>query len=183
MNYLPYYWIRHKAVPLPMCDMALLERQHMETKDAGVGIANEGDTASIRKTNIAWAQRNHWLEGVMFNNMLYANREANWNFQISGAEQVQLAEYSEGNYYGWHTDTFFLNNTGLDRKLTAVVQLNNPSEYEGGQLQIEGSGVDYIPLEQGSIVVFPSYLRHQATEVTKGVRYSAALWATGDVMR
>lgn len=183
MSYLPHYWIRHKAVYLPMCDMALLERQYMEAKDGGIGVNNEGDPTNIRKSKISWAPPNYWLEGIMFNNMLYANREANWNFEITSCEQVQLAEYKENCYYGWHIDTFFLNTSGTDRKLTAVVQLNDPSEYEGGQLQIENSGVDYIPLQQGSIVVFPSYLKHQATEVTKGTRYSAVVWASGPAFK
>ena len=183
MNYLPFFWIRHNIFPEPMNDFVLLERMGMPVQEAGVGIANEGDASQIRKTEIAWAPRNHWLEAVMLNNIMYANREAGWNFQIDSCEQVQMAKYDEGHYYGWHVDTFFMNSTGQDRKLTAVLQLNDPSEYEGGELQIEGSGVDSIPLKKGSIVVFPSFLRHQATKVTKGTRYSAALWSTGKVFR
>ena len=183
MNYLSYFWIRHNCIPEPFCDMMLMERSCLPAQDAGIGIANEGDPTQIRKTEIAWAPRNHWLEAIMMNNIAYANREAGWNFEIEECEQVQLARYDEGNYYGWHIDTFLMNASGRDRKLTAVLQLNDPSEYEGGELQIEGSGVDSIPLKKGSIVVFPSFLRHQATKVTKGSRYSAALWSTGKVFR
>ena len=33
---------------------------------------------------------------------------------------------------------------------------------------------------QGSIIVFPSYMYHQVTPVTKGNRYSLVLWALGE---
>jgi PKHD-type hydroxylase len=183
MSYLPYFWIRHRAISKEQCDLVLAERKTMQTKDAGVGINNEVDPSAMRKTNIAWAPANHWLEGVMFNNAMYANRECNWNFEATLTEQVQLAQYSKGNYYGWHIDTFFLSNTPVDRKLSIIILLNDPSEFEGGQLQIENSGVDHVPLEKGSIVVFPSYLPHQATEVTKGTRYSGALWVSGKTFK
>ena len=71
------------------------------------------------------------------------------------------------------------------RKLSIVVQLNDPSEYEGGGLELE---FDDKPSEptiinvitgQGDIVVFPSIIKHRAVEVTKGTRYSATGWAIG----
>lgn len=183
MTYLPHFWIRHNAISNEMCDFVLAERASMPKKDATVGIDNEGSTEGIRSTIIAWAPRNYWLEGIMLNNIMYANKECGWNFVADTTEQVQLAEYGEGNYYGWHMDTFLLANQANDRKLTAVIQLNDPSEYEGGELQIKNSGVESIPLQKGSIVVFPSYLMHQATKVTKGTRYSGALWVSGPAFR
>lgn len=183
MTYLPYFWIRHNAISNEMCDIVLAERKEMPQQAATTGIDNQGEIEGVRNTTIAWAPRNHWLEGVMANNIVYANREAGWNFKADISEQVQLAEYSEGNYYGWHVDTFFLANQPTDRKLTAVIQLNDPSEYEGGELQIKDSGVESIPLQKGSIVVFPSYLTHQATKVTRGTRYSGALWLSGNSFR
>jgi PKHD-type hydroxylase len=183
MNYLPYYWIRHNIISSEMCDLVLQERKLMPVVDAGVGVDNEGDTSGVRKTTIAWAPRNHWLEGVMLNNIMYANRETTWNFCVDTPEQVQIAEYAAGNFYDWHVDTFLLANQPFDRKLTAVLQLNDSSEFEGGHLQIKDSGVDSVPLKKGSIAVFPSYLTHRATEVTAGVRYSAALWVSGKSFR
>ena len=32
---------------------------------------------------------------------------------------------------------------------------------------------------QGSIIVFPSYVYHQVTPVTRGTRYSLVLWSLG----
>ena len=183
MSYLPHFWIRHGAIPTELCDVLLKERKQLIEKDATLGLEGNNQDSSLRKTNIAWLPRNHWLEAVMVNNINYANKESGWNFIADQPEQVQMAKYEQDGFYGWHIDTFFLANTATDRKLSAVIQLNDPSEYEGGQLEIQNSGVDFIPLQKGSIVVFPSYLQHRATTVTKGTRYSAALWLHGPSFR
>ena len=178
-NYLPYYWTRHNAVPPELCDMILAERQAMSDAPAGVGINNETAPDGLRKTSIAWAPRNHWLEGIMLNNMFYANRETNWNLDFGvHTEQVQLAKYETGHFYDWHKDTFFLTDAPTCRKLTSLALLNDHSEFSGGDFQIQNVR-ETINLKKGSVIVFPSYLDHRATEVTAGTRYSAALWIHG----
>lgn len=183
-NYLPYYWIRHGAVPKEMCDIVLAERKQMADAAAGVGLNNEKAPDGLRKTGIAWAERNHWLEGVMLNNIHYANKETRWNIDITTHynEQVQLAKYEEGHFYDWHKDTFFLTDAETCRKITAVVLLNDPCEFTGGDFELEGCSAPIV-LQKGAIIVFPSYLQHRATPVTWGTRYSAALWVHGPNFR
>ena len=36
-NNLPYYWIRHNAIPEKLCDIMLAERQLMTDAEAGIG--------------------------------------------------------------------------------------------------------------------------------------------------
>ena len=182
-NYLPYYWIRHNAVPTALCDIILAERQTMSDTPAGVGMNNETAPDGLRKTSIAWAPRNHWLEGIMLNNMFYANRETNWNLDFGvHTEQVQLAKYETGHFYDWHKDTFFLTTAETCRKLTSLALLNDHSEFSGGDFQLQNVR-ETINLKKGSVIVFPSYLDHRATEVTSGTRYSAALWIHGPNFR
>jgi PKHD-type hydroxylase len=183
MSYLPHFWIRHNAVPSELCELLLKEREQLVQQEATIGIEGQNQNNNLRKTNIAWLQKNHWLEAVMLNNINYANKEAGWNFIATEPEQVQMAKYEQEGFYDWHIDTFFLSNTPTDRKLTAIILLNDPSEFEGGHLEIQNSGVDFVPLQKGSIVVFPSYLQHRATPITKGTRYSAALWLHGPSFR
>jgi PKHD-type hydroxylase len=182
-QYLPYYWIRHGAVPVELCNQVLREREQLASADAGVGINNETPADSHRKTNIAWAPANHWLEGIMLNNALYANRETGWKMQLDTCEQVQLARYDTGHFYEWHVDTFFLADTPTARKLTAVLLLNDPAEFSGGDFELENCAADGLRLQQGSLVVFPSLSRHRATQVTQGTRHSAALWVHGPTFR
>jgi len=77
---------------------------------------------------------------------------------------------------------------GKIRKISVTINLNKPGEYEGGNLKF-----DYGPhfkgerykecteiRPQGSIIVFPSYIHHQVTPITKGTRYSLVLWNLGN---
>ena len=86
--------------------------------------------------------------------------------------------------------TSYTNNNkmvGLVRKLSCTINLNNPGEYMGGNLKFDfgphSQNERYHECEeirpQGSIVVFPSFVHHQVTPVTRGTRYSLVLWALG----
>lgn len=83
-------------------------------------------------------------------------------------------------------------NVGKVRKLSVTINLNEPGEYEGGLLNFDygphsTDGERYKECTeikpQGSIIVFPSFLHHQVTPVTKGTRYSLVLWITGRPFR
>ena len=73
------------------------------------------------------------------------------------------------------------------RKLSMTVQLTDPDEYEGGLFQIDrGPHFDnerYYTvseiMQRGSIIVFPSFVYHQVTPVTKGARESLVMWSMG----
>lgn len=75
---------------------------------------------------------------------------------------------------------------GKIRKLSVTVSLNDPKEYEGGNLQFDlgphRPDRYYTCTEirpKGSIVVFPSHVHHQVTPVTSGIRYSLVCWNLG----
>lgn len=75
---------------------------------------------------------------------------------------------------------------GKIRKLSVTINLTDPNTYEGGNLKFDlgNHNTDKfheaeIARKQGSVVVFPSYLEHCVTPVTKGTRYSLVLWCSG----
>lgn len=80
---------------------------------------------------------------------------------------------------------------GKVRKISMTCNLNVPGEYEGGNLKFDfGHHTNqdrFHEVEeirpQGSVVVFPSFLDHCVTPVTKGVRYSLVLWSLGKPWR
>ena len=80
---------------------------------------------------------------------------------------------------------------GKVRKISVTVNLNKPGEYDGGNLKFDfgphATGERFLECEeirpQGSIIVFPSYVHHQVTPVTKGTRYSLVLWCLGKPFR
>jgi PKHD-type hydroxylase len=66
-----------------------------------------------------------------------------------------------------------------------VLQLLDPSEYEGGDLEMFKGGEAYVRAERGAgvVFIFPSYMMHRVTKVTKGTRRSFVLWVGGDHYR
>lgn len=108
-------------------------------------------------------------------NELVKVNDLHYQFNISGVEAPQLAEYAVGEHYGLHLDI----GSGVHalRKLSASVQLSDPKDYDGGDLEIWNTGK--APRTQGTLIVFPSYLVHEVKPVTRGLRRSLVLWATG----
>ena len=116
-----------------------------------------------------------------------------WNFEISFIESCQFTIYNKGQYYGWHKDSYtgekiIKENHGRNRKLSASLLLNDPEEYEGGDLEfiVENENnpitnkVERITKnKKGTLIIFPSYVYHQVLPVTKGVRYSLVIWCQG----
>jgi PKHD-type hydroxylase len=60
--------------------------------------------------------------------------------------------------------------------------LTDSALYEGGDLEIwQGGEVrDKTPRGSGIVIIFPSYMMHRVTPVTKGVRRSLVLWVGGE---
>ena len=67
------------------------------------------------------------------------------------------------------------------RKVSITVQLSEPDEYEGGDLEMwqGGSSVCTAARGAGVVFIFPSYMMHRVTKVTKGTRRSFVLWVGG----
>lgn len=145
------------------------------------------ETEKVRRSKISWlhpTQNDLWI----FEKLSYIVSNINaeyFRYDLTGfGEPLQLTNYHESDLgmYGWHID---LLSNGISRKLSVVLQLTDPNEYEGGDLQImTGSAKPFtVKKERGLVVVFPSYLLHQVTPVTKGNRQSLVAWVSGPPFR
>ena len=111
-----------------------------------------------------WMANQHFQFNLSWNGLIYENR------------------YSPDNgNHNWHRDEQFIT-TGPHRKLSMVIQLTDPNDYEGGNFEF----VPEIPKptentlrQRGTVLVFPSYIKHRAAPVTKGQRSSLAAWVEG----
>lgn len=73
------------------------------------------------------------------------------------------------------------------RKLSATVNLTDPSEYTGGDFELDlrnnHEGRNIITLDEikskGSILVFPSFVTHQVRPIITGERNSLVIWNLG----
>jgi len=154
------------------------------------------DLKKKRDSNIVWLSE-PWIYNEIHPYVHQANKNAGWNFQWDYSEACQFTKYKQDQYYGWHCDSWDgpyvdINNknyNGKIRKLSVTCVLSKPEDYEGGELEFD-FGTDEPDKKhnvrscteiktQGSLVVFPSFVRHRVKPVTKGTRYSLVIWSLG----
>lgn len=150
--------------------------------------ATGGDSENIsdyRISEISWipdATETSWIYEKIANFTKIANKEM-WNFDIwDFQDQLQYTTYyGDGGHYDWHMDL----GPGIsNRKISCVVQLSDPNEYEGGDLQINpGGNILVIPKKLGLVCLFPSFLLHRVTPLNGGVRKSLVTWLCGSNFR
>ena len=89
--------------------------------------------------------------------------------------QLLVNRYGPGQFYGAHVDDAFMNGRRTDVSLTLF--LSDPSDYDGGELVIEGpSGEQRVKLPAGAAIVYPATTLHRVEPVTRGVRLACAGW-------
>lgn len=93
--------------------------------------------------------------------------------------QPVFARYTSGMQYGDHVDDPIMGG-GVEKFRTDVsitVFLNEPNEYDGGELIINTTyGEKQVKLPAGSAVLYPSASVHRVAEVTRGERLAAIVW-------
>jgi PKHD-type hydroxylase len=174
------------------CELILREGLKIPAKDAGLGVAGmtESTNNEVRRSKTRFIQKTdtqfEWLFDDLWKLAMRCNHDF-FNFHVTNLSYIQLAEYDEAyqGEYKMHQDVFWINNDQYHRKLTCVVQLTDPSEYEGGDFQM--FGLTHPPAAEqlaemknlGSAILIPSFINHAAAPVTKGRRYSLAIWFEG----
>ena len=155
-----------------------LEKEHSQIDNGKLSPKN------VRISEIAWmypTQENMWL----YNRLSWILRQLNaqfYRFNITGFDEpfqytIYKGSNDDGGHYCWHKDT----GGDAPRKLSIVMQLSDPSEYEGGDLELLNGNGDILKVEKkkGFIAMFPSYHPHRVTPVTSGIRRSLVVWASG----
>lgn len=106
-----------------------------------------------------------------------------YGFEIQGfLQELQLTNYDGGEFFDWHMD--FHAGEISHRKLSVTVQLSDEDSYEGGDLQFMiNNRIENAPRKKGTVIVFPSFILHRVTEVTKGKRNSIVGWLSGPPFR
>ncbi len=123
---------------------------------------------------------------------------ASYKFDTTGLKSAidypTLLKYEECNqgHYGWHLD---LCGGFSTRKLTFSIQLTDSVEYEGCDLefappQTYGFGpeatfesIRQSLRQQGQIIIFPAYLLHRVTPISRGTRYAIVGWIHGPAFK
>ena len=161
----------------------LQQKAKKATQEAQVGEVNGAEVNdNVRRSELNWLHKDPdcaWVFGKLAHVASSLNADY-FGFELTGfGEALQLTNYHEARQgtYVWHQD---FGASGVSRKLSMVLQLSDPSEYEGGELQIlTRKEPTSMKKKRGLITVFPAWTLHQVTPVVKGTRQTLVAWISG----
>lgn len=163
---------------------AFYTKLHVGTFDvSGVRLERRGSSRCDHQHFGSVETAGRVLGAGVVDRLVEAMRVANrwWGLDID-SYQFKALRYAPGHYHPEHMDMF---PGSMCRKLTMIVQLSDPTDYVGGDLEVVGMGEHWstIPRCRGLGVVFPSWTRHRVTPVGAGVRWTVAVWGYGPPVR
>jgi PKHD-type hydroxylase len=154
-------------------------------KTAGEEI-NQTSDGKARKSQVSWIELTSESQFIYdrIRDIVTLLNGKFFQFDLYGfVEHIQYTLYDgENSHYTWHVDKGITN--ASPRKLSVVIQLSDPSEYDGGNLELlYGDQPDRAKKAKGMMYVFPSYLLHRVTPITSGKRRSLVVWLSGPKFR
>lgn len=175
------------------CDKIVEIGNKFPLEEAKIGRKEDGkNKKSFRRSEVRWIPPQ---ESMVTNLIWYyaniANRQS-FGVDVSWVFEIQLTTYHgvDAGYYDWHQDCFLAQEGPAQRKLSFIMQLSDPSEYEGGDLMFTrqysqgwNEAKAQTIKEKGTVIIFPSFYTHQITPVTKGTRRSLVSWVEGPAWR
>ena len=159
------------------------------TKGKGMvgGATETEDISAVRTSTVSWLTKTPESEWI-YDRLAFIARKLNadfYGFDLFGfVEDMQYTVY-EGDvsgHYTWHLD--FSETSTSPRKFSIVLQLSDPSEYEGGELQVlVKADAESVDRKKGLVAAFPSWTLHRVTPVTSGIRKTLVVWVAGPQFR
>ena len=195
-----YYYYFQSAIPSHICDQIIKFAKQFKKERGLIDHHQPKQTSTKKIKEIRQVRESHvtfldeqWIYSLLQPFVREANHKANWNFNWDWSEPMQFTIYKKNQHYDWHADTFpKQDKDGKVRKLSVSLNLSDPKDYEGGLLEFDFRNQNKNPsfirqckeiLPKGSLVVFPSFVFHRVTPVTKGTRYSLVMWNKGPAFK
>tara|TARA_Y100001973_G_C5161146_1_gene313583 strand:+ start:147 stop:761 length:615 start_codon:yes stop_codon:yes gene_type:complete len=179
------------------CDELLNMFDDSKKYKATVAGTYKGNGSDVVNENVRKVQEVRFSEDIIlsdgFNlnkNLKMACEMANrifFNFDISNElSNIRMLRYKDTGKYDWHLDIG--NEETSVRKITAIVQLSDENDYEGGNFEFSmtdetGKDTAVGSRKRGSLILFPSYLGHRVSPLTSGVRSSILTWMLGNAFK
>ena len=132
----------------------------------------------VRRAQVSMQSRgeaNAWLFDRL--DALFADAAAELGVAVAPmAEPVQILRYAPGDHFqAWHTDAGA--DRHGDRLLSVSVELSEPGDHEGGDLEILPDLIGRArSLPRGGARIFFSRALHRVTPVRSGVRWALVNW-------
>ena len=160
----------------PLSDGGLMTAGHPNTKDY-TARKNKVSHIPFDKASKIYSDLLGWMQ------LVNRNRFGFEGMQMQ--EAGQYSEYSKGDFYNWHMD-IGINAIPVPpvRKISLSLLLNDPKEFEGGELEIFSRAGDtndnfVFKLKQGQALFFASFHVHRVKPITSGNRKSLVMWFGG----
>lgn len=138
----------------------------------------------IRKNKISWIEANDESKELYskISGIVQHLNDKFYRYDLVEMEDLQYAEYHSNvqGHYKTHSDDGYKFN--LFRKVSLSIQLSDESEYQGGELlfyRFSTKDPMIAPKTKGTLILFPSYVIHEVTPVTQGLRKSLVSWVLG----
>ena len=164
-----------------MCDRVIALAENSPALEGKTGPDPKTDEGRDSTVRFIWpSQVSSWLFDFLEDALMKLNR--GYGFELTGFyDGIQVATYEPGGHYDWHLDI----GPGVysSRKLSLSVQLSDPADYEGGELEFLTATSELSPRSRGSLIAFPSYLAHRVRPVIKGTRVALVSWIGGPPFR
>lgn len=188
------YHLQETAIPADLCE--LISGMYGAGSQAEIYSPLQGSRIDVtaRRSTVEYLEADHWLAGLM-RHFIWAANEKVWQYDLTGIQVVQLTKYGSGDLFTWHKDAPdapYADESrpqwrGLTRKLSATLLLSLATGFDGGNLRLKDE-YTYVWQDpgfrmQGSVVVFPSNMLHEVTELSFGERRSVVAWALGPPLR
>ena len=165
-----------------LADSRTGEKGSIVRSDASVALAEH-----VRRSEVFWLEEEAATRPIfqLLAQFVQKANEQVFRLDLVGfGEPFQVATYRGGDsgFYGWHVDI----GAGrlAQRKLSLVIPLTDPADYEGGELQLfHDHEPTTVAMPLGRIVAFPSYVLHRVTPLTNGTRRTLAVWVSGPPYR
>ena len=157
-------------------------------EDAYVGTdENKNLNKLVRNCSVFSIHRPYWLT-QMLNCYVHEVNQSVFKYDLTTwHDDLQYILYEgKGSKYAWHHDNGAEENETGVRKLSVVLSLSDPSEYEGGEFQImlnANQRMETFKFELGECIVFPSTSLHRVRPLKSGKRSVIVGWYGGPDFR
>lgn len=166
--------------------------------DIPIQVGKESTGIAHRKCGMKWADPSSWVGPFLWKYIQQTNdRVFQYDITDTHMTEIHQLEYRPGHYYHWHVDDDITLQiqyapptrsvvksevTEYVRKLSFTLQLTDPSEYTGGDVQIfhdTRREMFTIPKERGILCIFDSRSRHRVKPIKTGKRFVLVGWVIG----
>ena len=142
-------------------------------------------TKTAQVSIVPWVKCQSYLRQI--ENLVFESNAKIFRFDLfrytpSNSVNYNVYDAASQGEYGWHSDG--KKDDFRDIKLTVIVSLST-EPYEGGDLELFVNKPQAITdlRVPGTIMMFPSYIQHRVTPVTKGTRKTLSFWIEGPNFR